>query len=397
MYHANEARYITNTGNEIDRVHKRVGDALERQARVYSAAGPSKRNLEPELGVPVGKGAVGTVFRATVRGRLRALLEEFRMRSVSWVEHSIPREGTDVCVKVEELEPHRDMLRGFRRKAVMEATWHVHLLSARAVTLPGCAKPILAADFIPYFYWMGVMPDAHAGHAFSVTVMSCAPGMQVQSQKHILTADAYVRIEQAVASLWLNGIAHGDLHMNNVLYDPRTKHATVIDFGMAVALGTKLRDAVREKVALGIHQGVRSLGEVWLPASSSNPLGANVQAFVDRVMSKRGYTWIYPDGHALMALYGRVPRGERAAIPHLRHKLWGYSAPERRRLFAHVPTGARGNDNTSSGSSRGTASLKNPRTPVNTKNNGARKEAVNAPQAKPSWHRRVWHWMGRRR
>lgn len=333
-WHRNEARYITNKGYENNMHLPAVNVAMAQSplekgyvqlvtAKYVNSKGKPRFTYTPNLGKLIGKGEYGAVFRATYAGKTRELLRLIRRRSLMWADNKVPTEGDAVCIKV-AANMHLRRHRKFAFEAAREASWHMFLSRARAIKLPGL-RPSRAAVFVPRFYRMGLVWDDTLKKPVSVTVMSCAPGQPVEAQKGSLTADAYVLIEKAVVSMWLHGIVHADLHMDNVLYDPLTRKVTIIDFGFATMLSLPLVEAVHAKVVEGIAQGVRSLGEVWMPPASSK-YGANVQAFVNRVQTQRMGTsqtaWYNPDGHALMALYGRVPVSERASIPELRRALW---------------------------------------------------------------------------
>jgi hypothetical protein len=146
------------------------------------------------------------------------------------------------------------------------------------------------------------------------------------SPPHELTAAVYVAVERAVALMWLYGITHSDFHEGNQMYDERSGKVTVIDFGQAVKLSDELTRRVREVTVRAIQGGVRSLGELWLPASKSR-YGLDIQAFSNRVRYTRNRaTWYNPDGHALMQLYSRMSSAQRALVPELRRKVWNVAA-----------------------------------------------------------------------
>lgn len=76
---------------------------------------------------------------------------------------------------------------------------------------------------------------------FSVIVQSYAPGKRLATYSNVMPR-TIARFERAILSLWLAGVAHTDLHSENIMYDDKTKKITIIDFGHAVILSP---DAIR--------------------------------------------------------------------------------------------------------------------------------------------------------
>lgn len=70
---------------------------------------------------------------------------------------------------------------------------------------------------------------------FSVIIQSYAPGKRLATYPNV-TPRTIARFERAILSLWLAGVAHTDLHSENIMYDDKTKKITIVDFGHAVIL-----------------------------------------------------------------------------------------------------------------------------------------------------------------
>lgn len=335
-FHHEEAHYIINKRNENNMHFPNVNKGMARQRlenlKVLLTIGdtinkygrPAFRYARA-LGKQLGEGGYGEVFETVYEEPSLTLLKTIRRRSTHWMDGTPPMKHRTVCVKLSAKHPW-ETYANFVKSRLKEASWHLFLATTEPVNLPG-VNPVKASAFVPKFYRAGLVVDERTDIPFYVTLMSKAPGTQVQRQKPTLTADAYVRIEQAVVALWVHGIAHADLHMENVLFDPVTRQATVIDFGSGTLLSPSLKKAVQANVVLGIANDIRSLGEVWL-SSSKTVFGANIEAFVNRVQYKRNprrSAWYNPDGHALMNLYGKVRKEERHLIPTLRKQLWGFT------------------------------------------------------------------------
>lgn len=204
--------------------------------------------------------------------------------------------------------------REFVDNAMHEATVHAYLASRDACTRIKCSSnPVCASEFVPQLYVAGL--DRENGYA--VLVMDKVPGKTLETyiKDHGMSATRYARIEKAVATLWLMGIAHTDMHDRNVMIDGNGKVA-IIDFGLAVVLPNKLREKVTRDMN-GLPQYRRSLANaVWFAKNS-------VQNYTNQVMKKRALFWHHPEGQMLRWLYNKVPVAERSRIPAMRAVLWG--------------------------------------------------------------------------
>jgi len=295
------------------------------QARVYTAGGKPA----DWLGKPMGGGANGTAFRLKVNPTIGYRLRMIRYAMTYGLFKDYPSLGESIVVKV---GPQNGLPLGyFLKNSAREVTTHDALMKAKCIELPGFTKPVCPAQYIPKLHFGGLVRDHATGKNAYVIAMGVAPGVvmnkYVQTTK--LTADVYVRLERAVIALWLAGFAHGDLHKDNMLYDPQTGHATIIDFGFGVTLPAEMRQKVTQAVVAGIASGVRSLGEVWRESGRSK-VGTGLQGYVNRVMWNRERAnglWYNPDGGSLLRLYARLSPTEQANVPGKRRELWGYTGP----------------------------------------------------------------------
>jgi hypothetical protein len=304
---------------------KRRAKAMEElRVPVTIGSGDGGTVFNPALGEFLGGGEYGKVFVSRYAGDTRRFLAKMARRSRHWLYIATPKPNADVCIKVGYPQKGQSAL-SFLNDSIMEASWHARLATAPSIRLPNF-KPFRASDFVPRFYRSGWVRDEGTRSAAYVTVMSQAPGMEVEDLKGPLSAEAYVSIERAVAVMWMYGIVHADLHLGNLFFDPATMRATILDFGAACLLPDKMQVAVRKNMMRAMAEGVRSLGEVWLFPKESR-YGAGVFRFVNKVVYDRFQdrkAWYNPDGRTLMALYDRVPKGQRTKVPELRLEAWGF-------------------------------------------------------------------------
>ena len=276
------------------------------------------------LGKRLSEGAYGVTFTSRVTTKVARELERVRQASTFWMEHRSPPVGSTVVINLATDAGGRRS-QGRYDACVLdnlkESSWHRYLDRAPCIQLPG-VKPLCPSAYVPDFYWAGLVVDAPTGSRVFVTVMGLAKGVTMGSylESRPLTAKLFIEVERATASLWLAGIAHADLHKENMLYDPPTGKLTIIDFGMGVKLPPDVTAALQAALPRAVAGGVRSLGEVWLKDSA---YGVDVQKHVNRVMASRGYTWYNPDGTAAMRLFSLLSQPDRAAVPNLRRRAWG--------------------------------------------------------------------------
>ena len=290
------------------------------------------------LGTPLGEGAYGMTFTCRVDADTFRALETARGSSTFWVDYRTPKIGETVVIKLTQDKRRSDAHGAYTQFVadnLKEASWHRYLDRAPCVQL-GAFKPVCAAVYVPDFYWSGLVVDSRTRARVYMTVMGLARGVTIQRHlsRNRLTADLFLRIERAMASLWLSGIAHADLHKDNMLYDASTGYLTIIDFGMGVLLPPTLTTTLRTAVARAIGDGVRSLGEVWRKGSS---YGVGVQRHVNRVMRGRGFSWYNPDGYAAMRLFSMLSASDRRMVPSLRKTMWTSGTGQAAVLMAQRP------------------------------------------------------------
>lgn len=93
--------------------------------------------------------------------------------------------------------------------------------------------------------------------AFRITLMerltdATRLGRLIAQRSPLLSADTYWSLERATCALWMQGIAHSDLHDDNVLVLPDGS-VRLVDFGMAAVMPRGLRVGLR--AALSARSG----------------------------------------------------------------------------------------------------------------------------------------------
>lgn len=304
---------------------------------VTLTGGSGGRGWASWLGTPIGQGNYGAAFRCVVSDDVYTKLEMVRASSTFYVESKGVRRGQTVVIKlakrmvpgsatyVEEGAVDPSTLDEWALDNIKEATWHKYLDDKACVAL-GPSRTCVS-NYVPTFYWAGMMSDAASRKRVYVTVMGLAPGVSVSTHLertgNTLSPHTYLQIERALASMWINGIVHADSHVGNLMYDARSNRITVIDFGFGALLTRDMVVKVRRALVAALQRGVLSLGEIWRRRTET-AVGTDVQNYVDRIMAGRGFSWYNPDGHVLMRLASLVPRSQRALIPALRERLWGF-------------------------------------------------------------------------
>lgn len=268
----------------------------------------------------LGAGAYGTTFRLPLDAHTRQGLEVLYALGRHTVVDKTAVPGDHIVMKVGVRQPGLDTTR-FIQDNVRESTMHKYLAKHRAMDVKGCAVTLDPRRHIPEFF-AGFLyaQDAPRCDMF-VTYMGLAPGATVFKVDRVTTS-LYLAMELAAATLWSAGVAHGDLHKGNMMYDASTNTICIIDFGYAILLTQELKLAVRRALARAVASGARSLGELWLDKDAS-PYGTGLLAYTDAVMRVRDKGDYNPDAQALTMLYNALTPAMRARVPDERRVLWG--------------------------------------------------------------------------
>ena len=328
--HQHTARLIGNKrGGETDLMGAGVKEMLDAARTRMPRTLPSPPPLvgpdsDAWLGRKLGDGAGGTAYPVKATALAAANLKKLRRSVWPRVTKQMPEEGEMVVIKLTPLSTETKL-----EEAMSEALTHRGLSGVAACRNSDrrlSSRPLCAADYVPPFFFAGRIKES--GRAYFVTVMGMAAGKTLD--KHLkrarMNADLYVNIERAVCSLWAAGVAHGDLHTGNIMYDAVSNKVTVIDYGFGVLMPRGLASSVGKSIVKAIGLDVRSLGEVWMQPGES-PVGTGLESYVDRVLySRHHYTFVNPNGHSLMQSFSKLlSANQKRAVPGQRRRLWGYT------------------------------------------------------------------------
>lgn len=335
--------YLPNVNQAMQQTTPRSSASVDllRSSRTESRM-PARDAWARWLGKPLSSGAYGSAFMLNYSGEVKRQLDNALATATFTMQHK-PPPGGPIVVKIagnEKRATSRSTRDAFAKDSLKESSWHRYLSRAACVSAPGLARPTCPAEFVPAFYWSGMVNDTVTGRRFYITVMAVAKGVTVSAytKKRALTAATYVNIERSVVTLWLAGVAHSDFHRGNQLVDPATNKITIIDFGMSMGLDGSIVASLKTNVARAIADGVRSLGELWR-SSKKSKYGLGIQRYANQVMIGReqkrlggtpnlsgNRVWFNPDGHVLRTLYNRLSAHERAKVPVVRRAVWGVTA-----------------------------------------------------------------------
>ena len=269
----------------------------------------------------LGRGSYGSVYSVRVTAEVRRVLREIRDAASSVVRGELPPVGATVAVKLAIFyDPKlRKDTKLFLQRNVLEAATHDWLLERPPVAVEGCSRPLHARDHLPRLYFAGLARSDEGGAMF-VTVMDRVQGASTTCGA--LDARAYVALERAVCSLWVNGVMHDDLHCGNVLYDARHGAAKIIDLGLATTLPTPLVPRIVKELGAAIARDVPSLGEMFRKGRGASA----VQRYVNRAMlTREGMTVYFADYLMLLRhFFNRLSASQKKAVPQLRRAAWGF-------------------------------------------------------------------------
>lgn len=201
-------------------------------------------------------------------------------------------------------------VRSFFRDCFAEADVQKYLADPRQKQVCGVSSTY---NITPRLYFAGISKD---DRCCFVTGMQLVEGTPLKLSA-TLTPEMYVNVEKAVVSLWLKGVAHGDLHGKNILV--KAKDVKIIDFGFS----KKIPDAASQGVATKFSRMVQSGSSAHIMAIWDAHLKDNVET---HLKYGRGYKWYNSDAKLLGLAYKRVPKAQRGRIGELRRQAWKCSS-----------------------------------------------------------------------
>lgn len=248
-------------------------------------------------------GVACKLLAAAPAGLLDELWDAMQSRVGVHVKRS---SGRALIVKFVPIEGKDDLVTALR-----EARMHSYLSTA---SVPETAQmpAVLGAEVVPEFHFGGAITldsTPTAPPLWFVSVMALAPGKALQShlKSNALTAALFAKIEKAVYSLWLLGVAHADLHDANLMYDSKTRKVTIIDLGFAVKIPGNM---------------VKKLRVTARPDNDAADVYLLIQQYVSSVVYLRDptLTFFNPEGRVLRWLYDNVK--DKGAIEKARERVW---------------------------------------------------------------------------
>ncbi len=270
----------------------------------------------------IGKGSNGFVYQvdvgnAAARETLHRLIDSL---SNATYGSSLPLSGP-VVIKV-NVPGKKEDWEQYVRNSAHESAVHKYLASPATCTKLHCGAVACTAEFVPQFYAAGA--DTRHGVYVSVTELIRGATLRkyLKVRKNRLSANTFVRIEKAVASMWMAGIAHADFHTANIMVTDRG--IKIIDFGMTVMLPQSRRAKVQAVLRHVPRVGGTLANAAWYARNT-------MDNYVETVIAKRNADMPFynPDGKSLRSLYNRVPTEERGKIKGLRQAIWGCGSAEK--------------------------------------------------------------------
>lgn len=234
-------------------------------------------------------------------------------------------------------------------EAMNDAKAHAYLQSADCVAIKNCATRLCSRKHVPKLYFAAMAADSyHPEELFYIIMMEKVGVVSLQEYatrqkipfttnvyrgKNKLSPETYIQLERAVASLWVNGIMHVDLHPDNILYDPRAKTFFIIDFGFAVYLGPQATQAIRDKISKAMQANVPLHTMTNVTKNQERNVYVRNMLQVPNVMTRlRGYPYYNPDYVVLKIFDVTAGLDNYQALPYYtqRRTAWGYIPPSLR-------------------------------------------------------------------
>ena len=258
--------------------------------------------------VVIASGKYGTACKLPPGRNASAFLQ--------WVwEHASLRVGKDVLGAVNAQEGLVVKFVRMHNKRGLEETLretrlHVFASNGRVEGRYGYFPDVNGNVIVPRLYF-GCLIEL-AGKWWFTTVMAMAAGAPLNKylRSTPLTAAIFAAVEKAVYSLWILGVAHADFHPGNIMYDPKTQRATILDLGFAVKLPDHIVQQVRGTAA--VTNDASLVYDNW------------ISKYVSSVIYTRGgahqYAWFNPDGRVLSFLYNNI--SNKTELVAARIKVW---------------------------------------------------------------------------
>lgn len=308
-----------------------LGSMFDGKQFRLNAKGKMAHKVANWMNRKLGQGSYGVVYVVKATERALAEIRKIVRTSTYFVRHRDVAPNQEIALK---LAPYLGAMFGAKHDKAMGKVWlddhvreaalHAHLVEQPPIRVPGYGRTLKAYAHLPTFYFGG-LTKATDSTSYYVTIMDVVKGDSVWQimRDNKFDAEVYLHVELAVCSLWVNGVVHGDLHSNNVLYSDNTRKAMLLDLGRAVFLPETFRRHILEKLPCAVASGVKSLGELFWPRSRSKHGIDGLQTYVNSVMAGKRLKLYYSDAGVLMRqFYNSLHETEKKRVPKLRKELW---------------------------------------------------------------------------
>ena len=177
------------------------------------------------------------------------------------------------------------------RDGTGEALNHKFIMEAPPVRIecsPSTQILLQPKDIVPEMYFAG----ADIQYGVYVIAMSAEDGV-VKKPRYLKTKEVAL-LEKAILTMLAIGIEHGDLHFENILFQPES--VKFIDFGMSLILPETMAERMRKLVQLAVSRLFQK--KLW-PNAIANSMfhytNNGMLSYVDAYIGRRfGTNWFNP-------------------------------------------------------------------------------------------------------
>jgi predicted Ser/Thr protein kinase len=260
----------------------------------------------------LGKGAFGFVVSIKNRG---STLSNLR-RKLTRVVDSAPLTAREkeVVVKFVFYEPSRPMKRHFA-ECYRELAVHKHI--SESCSPIGCfGKKFCGSTLTPLLFFGGA--DAKTGCFVSVMRQANRQSKTLERWGKI-TPRLYVTMEMTTAGMLANGIAHNDIHVENVMISPQ--QVEIIDWGKAAVIPSRIHRCLM-KMLLSERMREELVGVIWKECGGLEWQRRLIYERERCAYRAGGDCWGFSEGLLLIQMWNGLTRSERREVMKLKSKMW---------------------------------------------------------------------------
>ena len=167
--------------------------------------------------------------------------------------------------------------------AIRENTVHRYLSSNQTLIQ---RTPLTIDSCVPAFFFSGYLSGWY------VTVMQNMRFPYISLQQHLadgpLVVADYIMLERMLYQMWSISVVHADVHLRNIVFNPKTHHFVLLDFGNAMFLPPTYTKRVKRSLA-----SRDDAVTVWF---------THLSVYVRSVVGSRNLAGFQPDGYLLRSL-----------------------------------------------------------------------------------------------